>query len=98
MEEEKGIKLLKNTVVFKKMDDDITDDTKTAGGLYIPKAVSEARAARAFRKGEVVSFGIECNHVKAGDIIFYANGTQSVAMLDGEELNMISEDQIFAIK
>ncbi len=98
MKEEKGIRLLKNTVIFKKLDEDITDDTKTASGLYVPKEVMRARASREFRKGQVISYGAECHQVEAGTIIFYADGTANTAMLDGEELTMISEDQIFAIK
>jgi len=95
----KGIKLLKDTVVFIPLDsEDEEKEKKTAGGIYLPEEIINANKAKTFKRGEVVSFGVDCEHVKNGSIIHYSPGSATQAKLNGELIMMIMEDSIFGVE
>ena len=94
----KGIKLLKDTVVFIPLDQEEDEKEKrTAGGLYLPDDIVNANKAKTFKRGEVVSFGVNCEYVKHGSIIHYSPGSAHAAKLNGEMIMMIMEDSIFGV-
>ena len=76
-------------------------DEKTAGGLIIPDSAKEKPA-----QGEVVSVGagetkdngeIRPMAVKAGDKILFGKWSATEVTIDGEELLMMKESDVFGI-
>ena len=79
----------------------IEEDEKTAGGIIIPDTAKEKPI-----QGEVISVGAGARgdngelmplEVKAGDIVLFGKWSGTEVKLDGEELLMMKESDIFGI-
>lgn len=79
----------------------IEEDTKTAGGIIIPDSAKEKP-----QQGEIVAVGSGARgddneiiplEVKAGDKILFGKWSGTEVKLDGEELLIMKESDIFGI-
>lgn len=77
------------------------EETKTAGGIVLP-----GKAAEKPSQGEVVAVGagrvldngeVRPLTVKVGDIVVFGQYAGSTVKLDGEELLIMSENEIFGV-
>jgi len=91
------IKPLYDRVVIKRME----EEKLSAGGIVIPDSATEKPI-----KGEVVAVGtgkvldngqLRAPQVKAGDKVLFGKYSGTEVKLDGQELLVVKEDDIFAI-
>ncbi|MEK6788390.1 MAG: co-chaperone GroES [Pseudomonadota bacterium] len=91
------IRPLHDRVVIRRVD----EETKTAGGILLPGSAAEKPS-----QGVVVAVGngiIKDNgdvrplDVKAGDKVLFGQYAGSTVKVDGEELLMMKESEIFAV-
>ncbi|MCP5160152.1 MAG: co-chaperone GroES [Hahellaceae bacterium] len=77
------------------------EETKTAGGIVLP-----GKAAEKPSQGEVVAVGtgrvldngdVRPMAVKAGDIVVFGQYSGSTIKIDGEELLIMGESEIFGV-
>jgi len=77
------------------------EETKTAGGIVLP-----GKAAEKPSQGEVVAVGngrvldngeVRPLAVKVGDVVVFGQYAGSTVKLDGEELLIMSESEIFGV-
>jgi len=91
------IRPLHDRVVIRRVE----EETKTAGGILLPGSAAEKPS-----QGEVVAVGngiIKDNgdvrplDVKAGDKVLFGQYAGSTVKVDGEELLIMKESEIFAV-
>ena len=91
------IRPLHDRVVIRRVE----EETKTAGGILLPGSAAEKPS-----QGEVVAVGngiIKDNgdvrplDVKAGDKVLFGQYAGSTVKVDGEELMIMKESEIFAV-
>jgi chaperonin GroES len=79
----------------------IEEDEKTAGGIIIPDTAKEKPI-----QGEVIAVGAGARgddnelipmEVKAGDVVLFGKWSGTEVKLDGEELMIMKESDIFGI-
>jgi chaperonin GroES len=77
------------------------EETKTAGGIVLPGKTAEKPS-----QGEIVAVGtgrildngdVRALAVKAGDTVVFGQYAGSTVKVDGEELLIMSENEIFGI-
>ncbi|NVK37359.1 MAG: co-chaperone GroES [Gammaproteobacteria bacterium] len=77
------------------------EETKTAGGIVLPGAAAEKP-----NQGEVVAVGtgrilqngdIQALAVKVGDVVLFGQYGANTVKIDGEELLIMSENEIYGI-
>ena len=92
-----NIKPLHDRVVIKRME----EEKLTAGGIVIPDSATEKPI-----KGEVVAVGtgkvldngrVRAPQVKVGDKVLFGKYSGTEVKLDGTELLVVKEDDLFAI-
>ncbi|WP_447580077.1 co-chaperone GroES [Acinetobacter baumannii] len=92
-----NIKPLHDRVVIKRME----EEKLSAGGIVIPDSATEKPI-----KGEVVSVGtgkvldngqVRAPQVKVGDKVLFGKYSGTEVKLDGVELLVVKEDDLFAI-
>ncbi|MDP7720285.1 co-chaperone GroES [Acinetobacter baumannii] len=92
-----NIKPLHDRVVIKRME----EEKLSAGGIVIPDSATEKRI-----KGEVVAVGtgkvldngqVRAPQVKVGDKVLFGKYSGTEVKLDGVELLVVKEDDLFAI-
>jgi chaperonin GroES len=92
-----NIRPLDNRVVIKRMEEERT----TAGGIVIPDSATEKPI-----RGEVISVGAgkrldsgetRAMVVKAGDKVLFGKYSGTEVKVDGDELIIMSEDDILAV-
>ena len=92
------IKPLHDRVIIRRIEDNVN---QTAGGLYIPDSAKEKP-----QEGEVVAAGDgkykedgsrQALDVKEGDRVLFGKYSGSEIKIDGEELLIMREDEIFGI-
>ncbi|HMU90102.1 MAG: co-chaperone GroES [Pseudomonadales bacterium] len=91
------IRPLHDRVVVRRME----EETKTAGGIVLPGSAAEKPS-----QGEVIAVGkgkaldngeIRPMDVKVGDRILFGQYSGSTVKIDGKELLVMSESEIFAV-
>jgi chaperonin GroES len=91
------LKPLHDRVVVQMLD----AETKTASGIFIPDVAQEkptrgrvlsVGAGRTLENGTVISL-----HVKTGDEVLFGKYAGQVVKVDGEELTVLKEEDIFAV-
>ena len=91
------IRPLHDRVIVKRLD----EETKTAGGLYIPDTAKEkpiqgkiiaVGAGKRDKDGKIVAL-----EVKAGDRILFSKYSGNEIKIDGEEHLIMREDDILAV-
>lgn len=92
-----SIKPLYDRVVIKRME----EEKLSAGGIVIPDSATEKPI-----KGEVVAVGtgkvldngqVRAPQVKVGDKVLFGKYSGTEVKLDGQELLVVKEDDLFAI-
>tara|TARA_B100001179_G_C18494106_1_gene361313 strand:- start:404 stop:721 length:318 start_codon:yes stop_codon:yes gene_type:complete len=92
-----SIRPLHDRVLIRRLE----EDQKTAGGIIIPDTAKEKPV-----QGEVVAVGpgaraedgsVQPLDVKAGDIVLFGKWSGTEVKLDGEELVIMKESDIFGI-
>ena len=92
-----NIKPLYDRVVIKRME----EEKLSAGGIVIPDSATEKPI-----KGEVIAVGagkvfdngqVRAPQVKVGDKVLFGKYSGTEVKLDGQELLVVKEDDIFAI-
>ena len=92
-----NIKPLYDRVVIKRME----EEKLSAGGIVIPDSATEKPI-----KGEVIAVGagkvfdngqLRAPQVKAGDMVLFGKYSGTEVKLDGVDLLVVKEDDIFAI-
>jgi len=92
-----NIRPLHDRVVVRRLD----EETMSAGGIVLPDTASEKPS-----QGEVLAVGpgkvldngkLQEPHVKAGDKVIFGQYGGSTVKLDGEELLILSETEIFGV-
>ena len=92
-----NIKPLHDRVVIKRME----EEKLSAGGIVIPDSATEKPI-----KGEVIAVGtgkvldngqVRAPQVKVGDKVLFGKYSGTEVKLDGNELLVVKEDDIFAI-
>lgn len=92
-----GFRPLHDRIIVKRME----EETKTAGGLFIPDSAKEKP-----QRGEIVAAGkgrvtddgkVLPLDVKVGDKVLFAKYAGTEIKLSGEEYLMMREDDIFAV-
>ena len=92
-----NIKPLHDRVVIKRME----EEKLSAGGIVIPDSATEKPI-----KGEVVAVGtgkvldngqVRAPQVKVGDKVLFGKYSGTEVKLDGNELLVVKEDDIFAV-
>ena len=87
------MKVLRNNIVIKLIDDDIgLKDRKTSGGIFLPE-----KTRRISSQGKVIAIGDEVKSVKVGDLVLYGSYTQQDFFCNLEELAIVNEDNILLI-
>lgn len=89
-----AIKILGTRLLVKEIEEKEEKEEKTASGLILPKT---GQAPRMFLKGEVISFGLDCNNVKVGDIVYFEANSAADIKLEGESYVVIDERSLFAV-
>ena len=91
------IRPLHDRVVVRRME----EETKTAGGIVLPDSAAEKPS-----RGEVLSVGpgkaldsgeVRAVGLKAGDKVIFGQYAGSTVKIDGEELLILSESEIFGV-
>ena len=91
------IRPLHDRVVVRRME----EETKTAGGIVLPDSAAEKPSrgevlavgpGKALDNGEVRAVGL-----KAGDKVIFGQYAGSTVKIDGEELLILSETEIFGV-
>jgi len=91
------IRPLHDRIVVRRME----EETKTAGGIVLPGSAAEKPS-----QGEVIAVGkgkaldngeIRPMDVKVGDRILFGQYSGSTVKIDGKELLVMSESEIFAV-
>jgi chaperonin GroES len=91
------IRPLHDRVVVRRME----EETKTAGGIVLPDSAAEKPS-----RGEVLSVGpgklldngeVRAPGLKAGDKVVFGQYAGSTVKVDGEELLILSETEIFGV-
>jgi chaperonin GroES len=91
------IRPLHDRVVVRRME----EETKTAGGIVLPDSAAEKPSrgevlavgpGKALDNGEVRAVGL-----KAGDKVVFGQYAGSTVKIDGEELLILSETEIFGV-
>jgi len=91
------IRPLHDRVVVRRME----EETKTAGGIVLPDSAAEKPSrgevlavgpGKALDSGEVRAVGL-----KAGDKVIFGQYAGSTVKVDGEELLILSETEIFGV-
>lgn len=94
---ELGVRPLHNRILIQRL----SEETKTAGGLFIPDTAKEKP-----QKGKVVAVGkgrvtedgkVLPLEVKKGDNVLFSKYSGTEIKLDGEEYLMISEEDVLGI-
>lgn len=88
-----AIKILGTRLLVKEIEEK-EEEEKTASGLIIPKA---GQAPRMFLKGEVISFGLDCQHVKVGDTVYFEANAAADIKLEGESYVVVDERSLFGV-
>ena len=79
----------------------VEEETKTAGGILLPGSAAEKPS-----QGEVVAVGkgaiaengsVRALDVKVGDKVLFGQYSGSTVKVDGEELLIMKESEIFAV-
>ncbi len=92
-----SIRPLQDRVVVRRTE----EETKSAGGIVIPESATEKPS-----QGEVIAVGpgkkldngsIQEVDLKAGDKILFGQYAGSSVKLDGEELLILSESEVFGV-
>ena len=92
-----NVRPLNDRVLVKRLE----EETKTAGGLYIPDSAKEKPT-----RGKVIAVGNGKSNdegqrraldVKAGDLILFGKYAGTEIKLDGEDLIIMREDDILAV-
>ncbi len=92
-----GIRPLHDRVVIRRTE----EETKSAGGIVIPDSATEKPS-----QGEVLAVGpgkklddgsIQPVDLKVGDKVLFGQYAGSTAKLDGEELLIMSETEVFGV-
>ena len=92
-----SIRPLHDRVVVSRME----EETKSAGGIYIPDSAAEKPS-----QGEVVAVGpgkkmddgnVQAMGVKVGDKILFGQYAGSTVKIDGDELLIMNESEIFGV-
>ncbi len=92
-----NIRPLHDRVVVRRLD----EETTTSGGIVLPDSAAEKPS-----QGEVLAIGtgklldngeVRAMDVKVGDIIIFGQYGGSTVKLDGEELLILSETEIFGV-
>ncbi len=92
-----NIKPLFDRVVIKRME----EEKMSSGGIVIPDSATEKPI-----KGEVIAVGagkaldngsVRAPHVKVGDKVLFGKYSGTEVKLDGTDLLVVKEDDIFAI-
>jgi chaperonin GroES len=91
------IRPLHDRVVVRRLE----EETKTAGGIVLPDSVAEKPS-----RGEVLAVGpgktlengeVRALDVKVGDKVVFGQYGGSTVKIDGEELLILSESEIFGV-
>jgi chaperonin GroES len=91
------IRPLHDRVVVRRME----EETKTAGGIVLPDSAAEKPS-----RGEVLAVGpgklldngeVRAPGLKAGDKVVFGQYAGSTVKIDGEELLILSETEIFGV-
>ena len=91
------IRPLHDRVVVRRLE----EETKTAGGIVLPDSVAEKPS-----RGEVLAVGpgkaldngdVRAPDVKVGDTVIFGQYGGSTVKIDGEELLILSESEIFGV-
>ncbi len=91
------IRPLHDRVVIRRVE----EETKTAGGIVLPGAAAEKPS-----RGEVVAVGpgkaldngdVRAMGVKAGDKVIFGQYAGSTVKIDGQELLIMAETEIFGV-
>jgi chaperonin GroES len=91
------IRPLHDRVVVRRME----EETKTAGGIVLPDSAAEKPS-----RGEVLAVGpgklldngeVRAPGLKAGDKVVFGQYAGSTVKVDGEELLILSETEIFGV-
>jgi len=92
-----SIRPLHDRVVVRRME----EETKSAGGIVIPDSATEKPS-----QGEVLAVGpgknldtgaVQAVDVKVGDKVLFGQYSGSTVKIDGEELLIMSESEIFGV-
>jgi len=92
-----NIRPLHDRIVVRRME----EETKTAGGIVLPDSAAEKPS-----RGEVLAVGpgkvldngdVRAPGVKAGDKVIFGQYAGSTVKIDGEELLILSETEIFGV-
>lgn len=92
-----SIRPLQDRVVVRRLE----EETKSAGGIVIPDSAAEKPS-----QGEVLAVGpgkkldngsIQTIDLKAGDKVLFGQYAGSTVKLDGEELLIMSESEVFGV-
>lgn len=91
------IRPLHDRVVVRRLE----EETKTAGGIVLPDSATEKPS-----RGEVLAVGpgkaldngdVRAPDVKVGDKVIFGQYGDSTVKIDGEELLILSESEIFGV-
>jgi chaperonin GroES len=91
------IRPLHDRVVVRRME----EETKTAGGIVLPESATEKPS-----RGEVLAVGpgktldngdVRAVGVKVGDKVVFGQYAGSTVKIDGEELLILSETELFGV-
>ena len=92
-----SIRPLQDRVVVRRME----EETKSAGGIVIPGSAAEKPS-----QGEVIAVGpgkklengsVQAVDLKVGDKVLFGQYAGSTAKFEGEELLIMSENEIFGV-
>ncbi|MBT4492588.1 MAG: co-chaperone GroES [Gammaproteobacteria bacterium] len=92
-----SIRPLQDRVVVRRLE----EETKSAGGIVIPDSATEKPS-----QGEVLAVGpgkkldngsVQEVDLKAGDKVLFGQYSGSTVKLDGEELLIMSESEVFGV-
>ncbi len=92
-----GLRPLHDRVVIKRTE----EETLSAGGIVIPDSATEKPS-----RGEIVAVGngkvtnsgeVRALDVKVGDVVLFAKFSGTEIKIDGEEMLVMSEDDIMAV-
>lgn len=79
----------------------VEEETKTAGGIVLPDSAAEKPS-----QGEILAVGpgktldngdVRAPDVKVGDKVLFGQYAGSTVKVDGEELLILSENEIFGV-
>jgi chaperonin GroES len=76
------------------------EETKTAGGILLPGSAAEKPSqgeVLAVGNGQITDNGVRALDVKVGDKVLFGQYSGQTVKVDGEELLIMKESDIFAI-